>query len=77
LSWWRINRWSLHNSPRLRFMKSVQHLHAECLINSGPFGYKFKVHDTRDVEKSRSTLFWSYTLTSVASLTLVLTINRF
>jgi hypothetical protein len=34
-----------------------EHLHVECLINSGPFRQKFKVNDTRDVEKSRSTLF--------------------
>jgi hypothetical protein len=42
LSWWRINERSLHNSPRLRHTASTQHLHIECLINSGPFGYKFK-----------------------------------
>jgi hypothetical protein len=32
--------------------KPFQHLHVECLINSGPFGYKLKVDDTPDVEKA-------------------------
>jgi hypothetical protein len=32
--------------------KPFQHLHAECLINSGPFGHKFEVDDTPDVEKA-------------------------
>jgi hypothetical protein len=27
-------------------------LHVEYLINSGPFGYEFKVDDTPDVEKA-------------------------
>jgi hypothetical protein len=31
--------------------KAFQHLHIECLINSDPLRYKFKVNDTRNVEK--------------------------
>jgi hypothetical protein len=31
--------------------KPFQHLHIECLINSGPFRYKFKADDTPDVKK--------------------------
>jgi hypothetical protein len=37
-----------HLSPRLRLMASTLHLHVDCLINSGPFGYRFEV----DVEKA-------------------------
>jgi hypothetical protein len=37
--------------------KPFQRLHIECLINSVPFGYKFKVDDTPDVKKGRSILF--------------------
>jgi hypothetical protein len=32
--------------------KPFLHLHVECLINSGSFGYKFKVDDTSDVKKA-------------------------
>jgi hypothetical protein len=32
--------------------KRFQHLRVEYPINSGPFGHKFKVGDTRDVEKA-------------------------
>jgi hypothetical protein len=45
-------------SPQLSLLaphdinKPFQHLHVDCLINSGPFGYKFKVDDTSDVEKA-------------------------
>jgi hypothetical protein len=46
-----INERSLPNSPRLRLTATIQHLHVERLINSGPFGYKFKLDDTPDVEK--------------------------
>jgi hypothetical protein len=52
LAWWRINERSLHNSPRLGLTVSIQHLHVECVINSGHFGYRFKVDDTADVEKA-------------------------
>jgi hypothetical protein len=53
-SWWRIKR---AISPQLSSLsphginKDFQHLHAECLINSGPFGYKFKVVAILHVEK--------------------------
>jgi hypothetical protein len=29
-----------------------QHLHVECVINSGPFGYRFKLDDTPNVKKA-------------------------
>jgi hypothetical protein len=45
-------------SPQLSLLaphgiiKPLQHLHVGCLINSGSFGYEFKVDDTPDVEKA-------------------------
>jgi hypothetical protein len=56
------NQWA--NSPQLPSLAPhginmhFQHLHVECLINTGLFGHRFKVDDTADIEKSRSTLFW-------------------
>jgi hypothetical protein len=41
---------SLH--ARHGIIMPLQHLCVECLINSGSFGYKFKVDDTPDVEKA-------------------------
>jgi hypothetical protein len=35
----------LSTTPRLRLMASTEHLHEECLINSGPF----KVDGTPDI----------------------------
>jgi hypothetical protein len=32
--------------------KHFQHLHIECLINSGAFGNRFKMDDTPDIEKA-------------------------
>jgi hypothetical protein len=32
--------------------KPFQHMHIECLINSSPSGYKFKVDDNPDVKKA-------------------------
>jgi hypothetical protein len=32
--------------------KPLQTLHMECLINSGPFGHRFEVDDTTDVEEA-------------------------
>jgi hypothetical protein len=49
------NERSPQNSPRLHLTASInvfKHLHVECLINSGPFGYEFKVDDTPDVGKA-------------------------
>jgi hypothetical protein len=57
--------------------KPFQHHHVECLINSGPSGYEFKVDVTPDVEKAGPTLFSSWTLTSVASLAWGFTVNCF
>jgi hypothetical protein len=37
--------------------KPFQHLHVEYLINSGPFGYKFKENNTPDVEKAAQHCF--------------------
>jgi hypothetical protein len=37
---------------RLRLTASIQHLHVECLINSGHFGYKFEVDYAPDVENA-------------------------
>jgi hypothetical protein len=50
------NQWAI--SPQLSSLaphsikKPFQHLH-----NSGPFGYKFKVDDTPDVEKADQNYF--------------------
>jgi hypothetical protein len=38
----------LHSSPGLRLTATIQHLHVECLINRGPFLYKFKANGTPD-----------------------------
>jgi hypothetical protein len=46
---WRINELSLH--------KPFQHLHVDCLINSGPFRHKFKVYYNPDVNKSDKNCF--------------------
>jgi hypothetical protein len=68
------NQWAI--SPQLSSFapqginKPFQHLHIKYLINSGPFGYKFKVDDTSDVEKA-------WTLTSVVSLAWGYTIKSF
>jgi hypothetical protein len=37
--------------------KPFQHLHVECLSNSGPLGYEFKVGVTPDVEKADQRCF--------------------
>jgi hypothetical protein len=37
--------------------KPFQHLHIECLINSGPFRYKFEVDYAPDVEKADQNCF--------------------
>jgi hypothetical protein len=50
------NQWAI--SPELsslaprRINKHFQHLHVECMNNSGSLGYKFKVDDTSNVEKA-------------------------
>jgi hypothetical protein len=46
---------SLHNPPRWRLTASMspfKRLHVEYIINSGPFGYEFKVDDIPDVQKA-------------------------
>jgi hypothetical protein len=37
--------------------KPFQHIHIECVINSGSFGYKFEVDDTPDVKKADQRYF--------------------
>jgi hypothetical protein len=37
--------------------KPFQNMHVECLINSGPFRYKFKVDDTPDAGKADQLYF--------------------
>jgi hypothetical protein len=37
--------------------KPIQHLYVECLINSAPLGYEFKVDDNPAVEKPDENCF--------------------
>jgi hypothetical protein len=61
---------NLHSSPRLHLTASISlQDHVECLINSGPFKYKFKVDDIPDIEKADKNCFDLGLLTSTASLT--------
>jgi hypothetical protein len=50
------NQWAISPLPSLLARHGVNKpshcYHVECMINSGPFGHRFKLGDTPDVEKA-------------------------